>query len=81
MGLFVLDLDGHEMDVVQVSVDPNHLNESIGKYEHHHHEVESGEHRGTTSQSKGQSDSALFKTSRTCGSIAFCRYALARSRR
>ncbi|MGA8743625.1 MAG: hypothetical protein WB561_20705 [Terracidiphilus sp.] len=35
MGLFVLDLDGHEMDVVQVSVDPNHLNESIGKYEHH----------------------------------------------
>ena len=38
MGLFVLDLDGHEMDVVQVSVDPNHLNESIGKYEHHHHD-------------------------------------------
>ncbi len=36
MGLFVLDLDGHEMDVVQVSVDPNHLSESIGKYEHHH---------------------------------------------
>lgn len=41
MGLFVLDLDGHEMDVVQVSVDPNHLNESIGKYEHHHHDGES----------------------------------------
>jgi hypothetical protein len=37
MGLFVLDLDGHEMDVVQVSVDPKHLNESIGKYEHHGH--------------------------------------------
>jgi hypothetical protein len=36
MGLFVLDLDGQEMDVVQVSVDPRHLNESIGKYEHHH---------------------------------------------
>ena len=36
MGLFVLDLDGHEMDLVQVSVDPNHLNESIGKYEHRH---------------------------------------------
>lgn len=36
MGLFVLDLDGSEMDVVQVSVDPNHLNESIGKYSHHH---------------------------------------------
>jgi len=36
MGLFVLDLDGHEMDIVQVSVDPSHLNESIGKYDHHH---------------------------------------------
>jgi hypothetical protein len=38
MGLFVLDLDGHEMDVVQVSVDPDHLNDSIGHYEHHHHD-------------------------------------------
>jgi hypothetical protein len=35
MGLFVLDFEGHEMDVVQVSVDPNRLNESIGHYEHH----------------------------------------------
>jgi hypothetical protein len=36
MGLFVLDLDGNELDVVQVSVDPKHLNEKLGKYEHHH---------------------------------------------
>ena len=36
MGLFIVDLDGGEMDLVQLSVDPNHLNESIGKYEHHH---------------------------------------------
>ena len=36
MGMFVLDLDGHEMDVVQMSVDPNHLQESLGKYVHHH---------------------------------------------
>jgi len=35
MGLFILDLDGHEMDVVQVAVDPDHLNETIGKYDHH----------------------------------------------
>ena len=35
MGMFVLDLDGHEMDVVQMSVDPEHLSEKIGKYEHH----------------------------------------------
>ena len=51
MGLFVLDLDGHEMDVVEVSVDPNHLNESIGKYEHHHHDDDAGkmDHDGDVS--------------------------------
>ena len=36
MGLFILDLDGQELDVVQVSVDPDRLNETIGKYGHHH---------------------------------------------
>lgn len=35
MGLFILDMDGHELDVVQVSVDPDHLNKTIGKYDHH----------------------------------------------
>jgi hypothetical protein len=35
MGMFIVDLDGHEMDVVQLSVDPDHLNQSIGKYDHH----------------------------------------------
>jgi len=34
MGLFILDLDGNEMDVVQVSVDADRLNETVGKYEH-----------------------------------------------
>ncbi len=36
MGLFVLDLDGTELDVVQVSVDPDHLNQSINHYGHPH---------------------------------------------
>jgi hypothetical protein len=36
MGMFIVDLDGHAMDVVQVSVDPDHLGESIGRYSHHH---------------------------------------------
>jgi hypothetical protein len=40
MGLFVVDLDGQEMDVVQVSVDPNHLNENLDKYEHHRGDAE-----------------------------------------
>jgi hypothetical protein len=33
MGLFILDCEHDELDVVQVSVDPAHLHESIGKYE------------------------------------------------
>lgn len=35
MGLFVVDFDGHDLDVVQVSVNPDRLNESIAQYEHH----------------------------------------------
>jgi hypothetical protein len=34
----VVDLDGNEMDVVQVSVDPKHLDDDIGQYSHHHHD-------------------------------------------
>lgn len=35
MGLFVVDLESHELNVVQVSVNPDRLNESIAQYEHH----------------------------------------------
>lgn len=35
MALFILDLDGKEMDVVQVSVDPDNLNKTINKYDRH----------------------------------------------
>ena len=34
MGLFIVDKNHNELDVVQVSVDADHLNESIGKYDH-----------------------------------------------
>jgi hypothetical protein len=36
MGMFIVDKDGNELDVVQLSVDPDHLNQSIGRYEHSH---------------------------------------------
>jgi cytochrome oxidase Cu insertion factor (SCO1/SenC/PrrC family) len=36
MGMFIVDKDGDEMDVVEISVDPDHLQEHLGKYEHHH---------------------------------------------
>ncbi len=38
MGMFIVDKDGNEMDVVQVSVDPDHLNENIARYDHAHAE-------------------------------------------
>jgi hypothetical protein len=44
MGLFIVDLDGQEMDVVQISVDPDHLSQSIGKYEHHDHDEDNSDH-------------------------------------
>ncbi len=43
MGLFIVDKDGNEMDVVQVSVDPDHLNDSIGKYRHSHSDGDQGD--------------------------------------
>ena len=36
MGLFILDSDGHELDVVEAAVDPDHLNATIDQYSHHH---------------------------------------------
>lgn len=36
MGMFIVDLDNEDMDIVQLSVDPEHLNDSINRYDHHH---------------------------------------------
>jgi hypothetical protein len=36
MGMFIVDHDAGELDVVQLSVDPDHLDDSIGRYTHHH---------------------------------------------
>jgi hypothetical protein len=40
MGMFVVDLNGNEMDVVQVSVDPKHLDDDMGHYSHHHRDAD-----------------------------------------
>jgi hypothetical protein len=40
MGMFVIDLNGNEMDVVQVSVDPKQLDDDMGHYSHHHHDAD-----------------------------------------
>jgi hypothetical protein len=49
MGLFIVDLDGNEMDVVQISVDPDHLNQSIDKYKHHDGDGDSSDHEDSDS--------------------------------
>jgi len=53
MGLFVVDLDGNEMDVVQVSVDPKHLDDDINNYSHHHHDSDGA---GTKNYGDSQPD-------------------------
>lgn len=35
MGMFVVNLDGNEMNIVQVSVDPKHLDDDVNRYTHH----------------------------------------------
>ena len=35
IGLFILDLDGHELDVVQLSIDPAQLGRTVHQYTHH----------------------------------------------
>jgi hypothetical protein len=42
MGLFIVDKDNNEMDVVQISVDPDHLDDDIGRYRHPHHDADDG---------------------------------------
>jgi hypothetical protein len=51
MGLFVLDADGRDLNVVQVSVDPDHLTESIDRYDHHHHDNTPDENADATGAS------------------------------
>jgi len=38
MGLFVIDGDGHDLNVVQVSVNPDHLNDTLNRYDHRNHD-------------------------------------------
>lgn len=42
MGMFVLDADGQELDVVQLTVNPGRLSEKLGEYDHHAHPAHEG---------------------------------------
>lgn len=39
MGMFIVDKDGHEMDIVQLSVHPGKLAQTLHRYEHAHGEA------------------------------------------
>lgn len=45
MGMFIVDLEGNELDVVQFSVDPEHLNDSIHRYDHRNGDKAGGEQK------------------------------------
>lgn len=36
MGMFIVDHDGNELDIVQLSVNPDHIDDNITHYTHHH---------------------------------------------
>jgi len=35
MGMFIVDLDGRELNLVEISVNPEHLKDSVDHYTHH----------------------------------------------
>lgn len=59
MAMLIVDLDGHEMDVVQVSVDPNHLDDDMSPFHHRHHQYTGGsDNQDHSPKDADKSDSA-----------------------
>jgi hypothetical protein len=57
MALLIVDRDGEEMNVVQVSVDPAHLDDDMGEFRpHHHKKVHDSDTSGDEKQDGGESD-------------------------
>jgi hypothetical protein len=56
MGLLIVDRDSHEINVVQVSVDPAHLDDDMGQFRHPHHKFHGSDSSDGDSQDSGQSE-------------------------
>ncbi|WP_263355642.1 hypothetical protein [Acidicapsa ligni] len=52
MGMLVVDLDGREMDVVQISVNPEELAREVSKHSGHHNETEAAKDDGMNGSGK-----------------------------
>jgi len=57
MGMLVVDLSGKELDVVQMSMDPDQLMKEVAKHHHEPGEQDPGD-RGPGDRGEGNSDSA-----------------------
>ncbi|HEX4321883.1 MAG TPA: hypothetical protein VHZ52_13305 [Acidobacteriaceae bacterium] len=53
MGLLIVNLDHKDMNLVQVSVDPRHLDDEIGQFKHHHGKSDDGSDNGKQVGSEG----------------------------
>lgn len=56
MGLLIVDRDSHEINVVQVSVDPDHLDDDLGQFRHHHHRDHDSDAPDGQTQDSGESE-------------------------
>ena len=52
VGMLVVDLDGHELDVVQMSMNPDQLMHEVSKHHHWHGK----DHEGRDDESRGESE-------------------------
>jgi hypothetical protein len=56
MGLLIVDRDSHEINVVQVSVDPDHLDDDLGQFRHHRHRDHDSDASDGPTQDSGESE-------------------------
>ena len=59
MGLLIVDRDSQEINVVQVSVDPDHLDDDMGQFRHLHHKwhgSDSSDEDNLDKQDSGESE-------------------------
>ena len=52
MGMLVVDLEGREANVVQISVDPDHLSDEISQHRHRKHDVSDDAEKNDASDSE-----------------------------
>jgi hypothetical protein len=56
MGLLIVDRESHEINVVQVSVDPEHLDDDMGQFRHRHHRDRDSDAPDGENQDSGESE-------------------------